>query len=73
VVKIFGGHDYEKQHFKTANDFNRTQNIKLVVTKSASTPIVQMCVALVLVGAILFAANPTLERPVSAGTFDAVN
>ncbi len=69
VVKIFGGQEYEKQHFKTANDFNRTQNIKLIVTKSASTPIVQMCVALVLVGAILFAANPTLDKPVSAGTF----
>ena len=69
VVKIFGGHRYEKENFKTANDFNRTQNIKLVVTKSASTPIVQLCVAMVLVGAILFAANPTLERPVTAGTF----
>lgn len=69
VVKIFGGQDYEKEHFKTANDFNRAQNIKLVVTKSASTPIVQLCVAMVLVGAILFAANPALDRPVTAGTF----
>ncbi len=69
VVKIFGGHEYEESQFKKANDFNRKQNVKLIVTKSASTPIVQLCVALVLVGAILFASNSNLEEPVTAGTF----
>ena len=54
VVKIFGGQDYEEKQFQKANSYNREQNVKLIMTKSASTPIVQMCVAMVLVGAILF-------------------
>ena len=69
VVKIFGGQDYEEKQFQKANSYNREQNVKLIMTKSASTPIVQMCVAMVLVGAILFASNQNLAEPVTAGTF----
>jgi len=69
VVKVFGGQDYEQARFEQANENNRKLNLKMVVTKSAGTPIVQIFVAFVLVGIILYASNPRFSDTITVGTF----
>jgi len=69
VVKVFGGQYYEQQRFEQANENNRKLNLKMVVTKSASTPIVQVFVAFVLVGIILYASSPEFSDTITVGTF----
>lgn len=69
VVKVFGGQDYEQARFEQANENNRKLNLKMVVTKSAGTPIVQVFVAFVLVGIILYASSPRFSDTITVGTF----
>jgi len=44
VMRTFGGEEYEKKRFGEAVTSNYHQNLKLVVTVSASTPVLQMIV-----------------------------
>ncbi len=69
VVKIFGGSEYEQAQFEKVNEHNRIQHIKLVVTRSAGTPIVQILVGMVLVGIIVVATRAQDQNPVSVGVF----
>ncbi len=69
VVKIFGGREYEEAQFEKVNEQNRIQHIKMVVTRSAGTPIVQVLVGMVLVGIIVMATRPQDQNPVSVGVF----
>ncbi len=69
VVKVFGGQEYEQRHFEQANENNRLLNLKMVITRSAGTPIVQFFVALVLVGIILYASRPEFQDTITVGTF----
>jgi len=48
VMRSFGGEAYEKKRFGKAITTNYRQNLKLVVTVSASTPVLQMIVVAVL-------------------------
>ncbi len=68
IVKIYGGSEYEREHFEAINEHNRRQHIKMAVTRSAGTPIVQLLVGLVLVGIIVFATHQK-SGGVSVGTF----
>lgn len=69
VIKIFGGHAYESKQFDVVNEQNRKQNIKLALTRSASSPLVQFFVALVLVVIIYFATQDKYHGSISVGTF----
>jgi subfamily B ATP-binding cassette protein MsbA len=69
VVKIFGGSEYEQAQFEKVNEHNRVQHIKLVVTRSAGTPIVQILVGMVLVGIIVVATQSQNQNQVSVGVF----
>lgn len=69
VVKIFGGQGYEKQRFFDANQKNRQQNMKIVVTQATSVPVVQL-VAAILLACIIYLASPTgAEDDISVGAF----
>ncbi|MDH3326561.1 MAG: lipid A export permease/ATP-binding protein MsbA [Gammaproteobacteria bacterium] len=57
VVKIFGGEEYENSRFLEANQKNRQQNMKVVVTQATSVPVVQL-VAAVLLACIIYLASP---------------
>ncbi len=69
VVKIFGGQDHERALFERANDRNRRLHLKMAVARSATTPIVQLFVALALAGMILYATRPAFHDSITVGTF----
>ena len=69
VVKIFGGQSYEMNRFNMNNKSNRQQNLKLTVTSSLSTSILQMIVGVALAGIIYMAINEGVNSDMSAGTF----
>ena len=69
VVKIYGGMDYERDHFERVNEQNRRQHVKMAVTRSAGTPIVQFLVGIVLVGIIVFATAQQEQEGISVGVF----
>ena len=69
VVKIFGGQDYESQRFKSDNEQNRKQNIRLKATASISTSFIQVIVAFALAGIIYAASLEGLENNIGAGEF----
>lgn len=71
VVKIFGGQQYELQRFHQSNNHNRQQNMKLMVSTSLSTSILQIIVAFALAGIIYVAIQEGLKNNLSAGTFTA--
>lgn len=56
-VKSFGGQDYEKYRFHKASENNYLQNIKMVMTSSINTPVLQMIVALALASLVFVALS----------------
>lgn len=71
VVKIFGGQKYELGRFHKTNNYNRQQNMKLMVSTSLSTAILQIIVATALAGIIYIAIQQSMQGNLSAGTFTA--
>ena len=71
VVKIFGGQTYEQGRFNKSNNHNRQQNMKLMVSTSLSTSILQIIVAFALAGIIYVAIQEGLKNNLTAGTFTA--
>jgi len=69
VVKIFGGQAYEANNFAQANENNRLQFMKIVITNSASSPIVQMLAASLLAIIIFISTRPSMQESVTVGTF----
>ena len=69
VVKIFGGQAYEMDRFNINNKSNRQQNLKLTVTSSLSTSILQLIVGVALAGIIYMAIKEGVNSDMSAGTF----
>ncbi len=69
IVKIFGGQKYEIDKFEQVNEKYRRNNLRMVMTKSASTPIIQMLVGFVLVAVLAIAARPAIAAEETAGGF----
>ena len=69
IVKLFGGQDYEIRKFGQANEGYRRSYLKKVMTKAASTPVIQMLVGFVLVVVLAVAARPVMASGESAGEF----
>ena len=56
-VKSFGGQGYETHRFHKASENNYRQNIKMVMTSSINTPVLQMIVALALASLVFVALS----------------
>ena len=69
VVRIFGGEQYERQRFARASHANRRQNLKMVMTKVASTHVVQVLVVAAVAVLIALLAHPEIVRGLSIGNF----
>jgi subfamily B ATP-binding cassette protein MsbA len=69
VVRIFGGAQAERERFEQASERNRRQFMKLVVTDSVSTPVVQMLVAAVVALLTYLAMSPAFLGAMSTGAF----
>lgn len=69
VVRIFGGAHAERERFGRASERNKRQFMKLVVTDSVSTPVVQMLVAGVVALLTYLAMSPAFLGSMSTGAF----
>lgn len=62
VMRCFGGEQYEQQRFDEASKRNYKQNMKIIVTSAANTPIIQMLVAVAMAALIFVAMSVTKMR-----------
>ncbi len=69
VVRIFGGVESEQKRFTKVSQQNRQQFMKMVVTQSTLTPVVQMLVAGVIALLTFLAMEPSLVEQMSTGQF----
>jgi len=69
VVKMFGGQRYERDQFNKINTFNRVQQLKLELTNSISTPLIQLILSFAFAFIIYMATTQGGEETISAGTF----
>lgn len=69
VVKSYGGQDFEKQRFDQASKENLKQSMKMVITASLNTPVIQFLMAVAMGGVVWLALQPHILGDVSAGGF----
>jgi subfamily B ATP-binding cassette protein MsbA len=69
VVRIFGGAEAERTRFNRVSERNRRQFMKMVVTQSITTPVVQMLVAAVVALLTYIAMSPALVASMTTGQF----
>jgi ATP-binding cassette, subfamily B, bacterial MsbA len=67
VMRSFGGEAYEQQRFTEASRKNYAQNLKIVMTSAANTPLIQLIVALAIAGLIFVAL--TFTQTTEAASF----
>ncbi|WP_072324880.1 lipid A export permease/ATP-binding protein MsbA [Marinospirillum alkaliphilum] len=69
VVRSFGGEEFEYQRFNKASDYHRRQTMKMAVTKSINTPVVQLLIALAMGFLVWLALSPELVGAMTPGEF----
>lgn len=70
VVRLFGGEKYEYGKFHAATRCNQQRELKIVITNSIGTSMVQLLISLPIALTLWFATMPSLH--ISAGSFGAV-
>jgi subfamily B ATP-binding cassette protein MsbA len=69
VVKTYGGEAYERSRFEKASREYLKQGMKIVVTTSVSTPLVQLLMAIAFGFVIWTALQPSIMGNIAAGEF----
>ncbi len=69
TVKTYGGESYEQHRFAQSSERNLKQSVKLVVTQSLNTPLVQFIVAAALSLIVWLALQPQIFGETNAGEF----
>ena len=72
VVLTFGGQQREFDRFGKINKHNRQQRMKMMATKSASVPIIQVIASFALAFVFYAITSDTLRDTISQGTFVSV-
>jgi subfamily B ATP-binding cassette protein MsbA len=62
VMRNFGGEPYEQSRFATVSQKNYLQNMKIVITSAANTPVIQLLVAVAMAALIFVAMSVTKMR-----------
>lgn len=62
VMRSFGGEEYEQQRFAAVSRKNYLQNMKIVVTSAANTPVIQFMMAVAMAALIFVAMSVTKMR-----------
>ncbi|MEJ2743311.1 MAG: lipid A export permease/ATP-binding protein MsbA [Gammaproteobacteria bacterium] len=68
-VKIYSAESWEGERFAKSSSNNLRQSLKLVVTQSINTPVVQMIMGIMLSMVIWLALNPAIFEPLTVGDF----
>jgi ATP-binding cassette, subfamily B, bacterial MsbA len=69
VIKSFNAQGYEIAQFEKVNEFNRHSYMRLISTKAAGNPVVQIVASLGLAGIMYFAIRQIVEGDVPVGDF----
>jgi len=69
VIKTFGGQTYERDRFEMANQQNRRQFMKIIVTNATAVPVVQLVAACLLAAIVYLASRPDMQDSITVGTF----
>lgn len=72
VVLTFGGQQRESKRFGCINKHNRQQRMKMVATKSASVPIIQIIASFALAFVLYVANLDSMRETLSPGVFTTV-
>ncbi|MCH2056178.1 MAG: lipid A export permease/ATP-binding protein MsbA [Thalassotalea sp.] len=72
VVLTFGGQERESERFGGINKYNRQQRMKMVVTKSASVPIIQIIASFALAFVLYVANLDSMKDNLTPGSFTTV-
>lgn len=69
VIRTFNGEEFVSQKLLSASERNRQQNMKMALTRSASTPLVQLIVGLGLAMLVWMAMSPEFFADKTPGDF----
>jgi subfamily B ATP-binding cassette protein MsbA len=69
VVRTFGAKEFVADQFSKASERNRKQNMKMALTQSVSTPLIQLFVAIAMAVLIWLAMSPNFFADKSSGDF----
>lgn len=69
VIVTFDGQDRENQRFKKINKHNRQQRMKMVATKSASVPLIQIIASFALAFVLYVANLESMRNEITPGVF----
>ncbi|GLX86718.1 lipid A export ATP-binding/permease protein MsbA [Thalassotalea loyana] len=72
VVLTFDGHKRESERFSAVNRRNRQQRMKMVATKSASVPVIQIIASFALAFVLYFANTESMRESLTPGSFTTV-
>jgi subfamily B ATP-binding cassette protein MsbA len=69
ILKTFGGHEKELQHFDEVNRENRSHYMKKAAVSAMSVPVVELFIAFALAGLIYFMLHQAQHEGATVGTF----
>jgi subfamily B ATP-binding cassette protein MsbA len=69
VIRIFNAEDHVSDRLSAASEKNRVQNMKMVLTRSASTPLIQLIVSTAIAALVWFAMSPVFFANNTPGDF----
>jgi subfamily B ATP-binding cassette protein MsbA len=69
VVKNYGGQAYERDRFDRASTNNLKKSLKMVITSSINTPMIQFLMAIAMGVVVWLALRPEILSSTSAGDF----
>ncbi len=69
IVKVFGGHEYERNRIAEADGKNRKQNMKLINARAVGVAVTQVLFAFGIAGVIYVAGKEAAMGSLSPGTF----
>ena len=69
VIRTFNAEDHVSNRLSAASEKNRVQNMKMVLTRSASTPLIQLIVSTAIATLVWFAMSPEFLANNTPGDF----
>lgn len=72
IIKIFGGHDFEKNRFEVANERNRRLEMRLLTTKAIGDGVTVFVTAFGVAGVIFLISVIDIDVPAVAGFITAM-
>ena len=69
IVKIFGGHDYEKGRIDEVDGRNKKQNLKMIRVRSMGVAVTQIVFGIGVAGVIFMAGRESIQGNLSPGQF----